>query len=89
MARSDDLLIQLMESLSAEGCETAGDEPRMIELVHKMRRARDLAIRDREAARLLPLGRAVAAERLHVAESTVYKMTHRHTQRFSTVKQQA
>ena len=56
------------------------------ELVGKLRRKQEAAIRDREAAELLPLGRHVAAERLHVAQSTVYKMAHRYRRRFSTVE---
>ena len=59
------------------------------ELVGKFRKRRDAAIRDREAANLLPLGREVAAERLNVAASTVYKMMHRHRRRLSTPAQQA
>ena len=55
------------------------------ELVGKLRRRQEAAIRDREAAELLPLGRFVAAERLGVATSTVYKMTRRFRRRFSTV----
>lgn len=89
MARSDELLIQLIESLSAEGCDTADDEPRLIEMVHKMRRARDRAIRDREAADLLHLGwRVVAARQEGICKSAVYKRAERgRTQ--STEKQQA
>lgn len=58
------------------------------EVVGSFRRRRDAAIRDQEAARLLPLGRRVAATRLGVAESTVYKMAHRHL-RFSTLQRTA
>jgi hypothetical protein len=41
-------------------------------------------MRDKQAADLLPLGRQVAAERLGVAERTVYHMAHRH-QKFCKV----
>lgn len=89
MAASDELLIKLIESLAAEGCAVGDFEADVIGMVGRMRKVRDRAIRDMEAARLLPLGRGVACERLGVAESTVYKMTHRHMRRLSTVKQQA
>lgn len=89
MATSDELLIKLIESLAAEGCVTADFEASVIGMVGKIRIARDRAIRDMEAARLLPLGREIAAERLHVAPSTLYKMLHRHRRRVSTVVQQA
>lgn len=59
------------------------------ELVGRFRRKKDAAIRDMEAARLLPLGREVAALRLGVAPSTVYKMMHRHVRKLSTLKQPA
>lgn len=56
------------------------------ELVGRWRKKQEAAIRDREAAELLPLGRTIAAERLHVAPSTVYKMAHRFRRSFSTAK---
>jgi hypothetical protein len=89
MATSDELLHQLIESLAAEGCATGLDEFEVesVTRIGRMRIARDKAIRDMEAARLLPLGREVAASRLGVAPSTVYKMMHRHNR--STVKQPA
>lgn len=89
MATSDELLQQLIEKLAAEGCVTGDFEAAVIGMVGRLRIARDRAIRDMEAARLLPLGREVAAERLHVAPSTVYKMTHRHRRRLSTAAQPA
>jgi hypothetical protein len=54
------------------------------EFVGKWLRKKDQAIRDREAAELLPLGREVAAARLKVKPGTVYKMMHRHRRRLST-----
>lgn len=42
------------------------------ELIGRFRRKREAAIRDQEAARLLPLGYKVAAERLGVCPATVY-----------------
>jgi transposase len=46
-------------------------------MVVKVREAHERRMRDAQAAELLPLGRGVAAERLGVAPSTVYKMVHR------------
>lgn len=59
------------------------------EVLGRFRARHEREMRDRQAADLLPLGRGIAAQRLHVAESTVYKMVHRHARRISTVKQQA
>lgn len=59
------------------------------EAVGRFRARRDREIRDRQAAELLPLGRTVAAERLEVAPSTVYKMAHRHRRKRSTGNQAA
>jgi hypothetical protein len=56
--------------------------------VGRFRARRDREIRDMQAAELLPLGPVVAAERLGVAVSTVYKMTHRH-RRFRSTPEQA
>jgi transposase-like protein len=54
-------------------------------MVSKVREAHERRMRDALAAELLPLGREVAAERLAVAPSTVYKMVHRFRRRRSTV----
>lgn len=83
--RSDELMMQLCEVLRAE-CGAGPDfELSLGDLIGKYRRAHDLRMRDAQAAELLPLGRNVAAERLSVAPCTVYKMAHRHRDRFSTV----
>lgn len=47
------------------------------ELVGKFRRRQDQAIRDMEAARLLPLGASVAAIRQRCHRSTVYRRVSR------------
>jgi hypothetical protein len=86
--RADELLRQLVEALAAEGCQVDDYEADAIERMHRLRRVRDRAIRDAQASELLPLGRGVAAERLGVAASTVYKMAHRY-RRFSTLKRTA
>lgn len=78
--------------LAALVAATDADEQCQVEMgeaLGRFRRRRDAAIRDQEAANLLPLGRDVAAECLSVAQSTVYKMAHRHMRRFSTAAQQA
>jgi hypothetical protein len=54
------------------------------DLIGKYRAAHEKRMRDKQAADLLPLGRQVAAERLGVAERTVYHMAHRH-QKFCKV----
>lgn len=59
------------------------------DLVGKFQHEHEKRMRDAQAADLLPLGRMVAAERLSVAPSTVYKMAHRHRERFSTPVQAA
>ena len=59
------------------------------ELVGRFQRDHERRMRDAQAADLLALGRMVAAERLSVAPSTVYKMAHRHRDRFSTQGQVA
>jgi hypothetical protein len=47
------------------------------ELVGRYRRAHDARMRDAEAARLLPLGPDVVADRLGVCRRTVYYMAER------------
>ena len=47
------------------------------ELIGKRRRRHDLAMRDAEAARLLPLGAEVVAERQHCHRATVYRRASR------------
>jgi hypothetical protein len=57
-----------------------GDEEFQLDLgvlVGKFRRRQDQAIRDMEAARLLPLGAGIAAIRQHCHRSTVYRRVSR------------
>lgn len=77
MAASDEILQRLIESLSAEGCETGDFEADVIGMVGRLRKARERAIRDREAAQLLPLGAEVAAIRQECHRSTVYRRVSR------------
>jgi hypothetical protein len=77
MATSDELLIKLIETLAAEGCVTADFEADVVGMVGKLRIARDRAIRDMEAARLLPHGAQPLSERQHCHRSTVYRRAER------------
>ena len=77
MRASDEAMTALIESLAAEVGAGAEFELELGTLVGKYRAKFDKAMRDKRAADLLPLGRMVAAERLQVAPSTVYKMVHR------------
>lgn len=89
MAMTDEAMMRLCDAMRDQYGAGVEFELSLGELVGRYRRAFDRRQQDAEAARLLPLGREVAAERLHVAPSTVYKMTHRHRRRNSTVEQQA
>jgi hypothetical protein len=74
MATSDELLRQLIDALVAEGCSAGLEdfEVESITRIGRMRIARDRAIRDREAAMLLPLGAMVVAERQGCCRATAY-----------------
>ena len=75
--KSHELLGELCRAMRDE--YGAGDEFELAlgELIGKARTRFEYRMRDKQAADLLPLGRLVAAERLSVAPSTVYKMVHR------------
>ena len=77
MAASDEILQRLIESLSAEGCETADFEADVVGMVGRLRKARERAIRDREAAELLPRGWRVVQERQGGCKATVYNRADR------------
>ena len=80
MADSYEKLQGLIESLAAEGIdsEALGDfEALVIERIGRMRGARDRAIRDMEAARLLPYGARSLAERQGCDRVTVYRRAKR------------
>ena len=81
--KSNDAIGELCAALQAEIGAGVEFELDLGELIGKYRREFSARMRDAEAADLLPLGRVVAAERLGVATSTVYKMAHRF-RRFST-----
>lgn len=85
---SNDAMRVLCEAMLQESGAGGDFELDLGELVGRYRREHEKRMRDAQAAELLPLGRHVAAERLGVAESTVYKMMHRH-RRFSTSEQAA
>lgn len=84
MSKADEAMTALCEAMREFG---AGPdfELSLGDLVGRYRRAHEARMRDAQAAELLPLGREVAAERLRVAERTVYKMAHRHRDRFCTL----
>lgn len=80
MADSYEKLQGLIETLAAEGIdsEALGDfEALVIERIGRMRSARDRAIRDREAARLLPQGAEVVAIRQGCHRATAYRRAKR------------
>lgn len=80
---SDEAMAKLCDVMREQYGAGAEFELALGDLIGRYRAAHDRRMRDKMAADLLPLGRQVAAERLGVAPSTVYKMTHRH---LSTVK---
>lgn len=81
MTTSDRKLIEWMEALASEGLDrdALGDlEAELIGKVGRLRSARDKAIRDMEAAKLLPsYGPDAAAARLGVCRRSVYYMADR------------
>lgn len=83
MRASDEAMKKLCESLAAEIGAGADFEIELGEMVGKYREAFNRRMRDKAAADLLPYGRTIAAERLGVAPSTIYKMAHR-SRKFST-----
>lgn len=89
MATTDECIGNLCEVMAARYGAGLDFRASLDEMVAKVREAHERRMRDAQAAELLPLGREVAAERLHVAPSTIYKMTHRHRRRVSTVAHQA
>lgn len=77
MATSDELLQKFIEALAAEGCITGDFEADVIGMVGRLRAARTRAIRDMEAARLLPLGAVVVATRQGCHRVTAYRRAKR------------
>lgn len=77
MATTDDCIANLCEVMAAKYGAGADFRASLDEMVSKVREAHDRRMRDAQAAELLPLGREIAAQRLGVAPSTVYKMVHR------------
>lgn len=89
MRLSDEAMLKLCDAMRSEAGAGVEFELALGELIGKYRQAHEKRMRDAQAADLLPLGRTVAAERLGVAPSTVYKMTHRHRERLSTESEAA
>lgn len=74
-------LVEFMESLASEGLDrdALGDiEADLIGKINRLRKDRDRAIRDMEAAKLLPsYGPDAAAARLGVCRRSIYYMADR------------
>lgn len=88
MVSTDEAIANFCDAMAAKYGRDLDFELALGQLVGRVRVAHERRMRDAEAARLLPLGREVAAERLGVAPSTVYKMFHRF-RKFSTPEQAA
>lgn len=89
MAMTDKAMHELCDAMRQTYGAGVEFELALGELVGRYRIAHEARMRDAQAADLLCLGRTVAAERLKVAPSTVYKMAHRHRRKFSTPEQAA
>lgn len=81
MCMTDEAITKLCEAMRERHGAGIEFELALGDLVGRYRRAHDAAMRDQEAARLLPMGPEIARNRLGVATSTLYKMTHRHLRR--------
>ena len=77
MATSDDLMAKLCDALRAEIGSTMDFDLDLGELVGRYRKRHERHMRDVEAARLLPLGAEVVAERQHCHRVTVYRRARR------------
>lgn len=78
--KAEDKLRELTEALAEEGCDRdkAGDlEARIIMDINRLRRQRDQAIRDMQAASLLPEGAQVVVIRQGCHRSTAYRRAQR------------
>lgn len=73
----DALTTAVRDALLAEGACPATAELLAVDFVERARDRVERDKRDTQAQMLLPLGRQVAAERLGVCTSAVYKMAHR------------
>lgn len=77
MATSDDYLRLYMESLAAEGLDTGDLEADLIGMIGRLRSKRDKAIREMEAAKLLPYGADAVMKRQECCRATVYNRARR------------
>lgn len=81
MGKADEKMIEWLEALAGEGVDrrALGDiEADLIGKINRLRRDRDRAIRDLEAAKLLPsYGPDAVAARLGVCRRSVYYMADR------------
>ena len=77
MATTDEAVNNLCEVMSAKYGAGADFQEALHEMIGKVREAHERRMRDAEAARLLPLGPEVVAERLGVCRRSVYYMAER------------
>lgn len=77
MATTDEAVNNLCEVMSAKYGAGDGFRESLMDMVAKVREAHEKRMKDMEAARLLPLGPEVAAERLGVCRRSVYYMAER------------
>lgn len=82
----DDAMLKLCDAMREQFGAGVQFELELRDLIGRYRVAHERRMKDAQAAELLPLGRHVAAERLGVAPSTVYKMLHRHQRNRSTLE---
>lgn len=77
MCMTDEAMMRLSESMREQYGAGVDFELALGELVGKYRRAHDAAMRDQEAARLLPMGADVVAIRQGCHLSTAYRRASR------------
>lgn len=80
MPKAEEKMREFTEALAQEGCDRdkVGDlEARLIEDINRLRRQRDKAIQDMQAAELLPEGAQVVVIRQGCHRSTAYRRANR------------
>lgn len=77
MAMTDEAMVRLCDAMREQYGAGVEFELSLGELVGRYRRAYDQRQRDAEAARLLPLGAGVVAERQHCHRATAYRRAER------------
>lgn len=77
MANTDEAIANFCDAMAQQYGRDVDFELALGAMVGKLRAAHERRMRDSEAARLLPLGPEVAAERLGVCRRSVYYMAER------------